>query len=145
MFKLTRKPRTTFDLVDQAMDEVFGGNNTLQPERWFSTIETINVARHPISASIQKDNSIRIEFDVPGSSKDDLEISFDEKTKLLKVATKIEKKQDSLYEIRSMSYSYLLEGYDLNTLKAECDKGVLTITIKQGEPPKDTKRFFSIR
>lgn len=140
-----------FDRLDKMMDEAFGegslmSSSHLLPSSWFSINDHLmNVARHPVHTTTTNEG-VKIEFDVPGSNKEDLEISYDEISKNLTVSSKTEKKSGTNFEVRTFSYSYLLHGYDPNSIEATCDKGVLVITAKLLQPKKDnSKRTIEIK
>jgi len=147
------KESETFERLDEMMDGFFGQNSLINnshifTDKWFANLKgDTNIARHPIH-TISDANGVKIEFDVPGSSKEDLEISYDEKTQNLSVSSKVEKKSSSGLEIRSFTYTYWLgEKYDINTLEASCEKGVLTIMAKALKPKAEekTKRKINIK
>lgn len=121
--------------LDKQFDEVF---ETLSPRisnrktGWvLDESQHMNIARHPIHFTNNKDGSFKIEFDVPGCGKENLEISYDERTALLTVKSKIEEKKEKDYLSSSHSYMVTINDVDLNSFVAECDKGILTITGKR--------------
>lgn len=103
--------------------------------------------REPIRTQKYDDGSARIEFDVPGADKSDLEIHYDEKSKMITVSSKKENIDDhkNMKSVTHHSYEYkvYLGDIDPETLEAECNKGMLIVTGKSNE--KKAKHKIEIK
>lgn len=95
-------------------------------------------SRVPITAN-SKEDILTVKFDVPGFDKDDLEISFNENTKLLTVENLQTGKEEAKNKIK---YTYLLKGYDPETFDASCSKGILIFTAKKHKEKSNTKKIL---
>ena len=166
MLKIKRTTSPTFNRLEDMFDNIFQTNNNIfdnvlfypppgsyTTPSWFTgklntnITDLTNVARYPINSTVDpKDNSIQIGFDVPGCQKEELEIGYDETTKMLTIeSTKSQVSTNGIH--RSFKYSYYLVGYDPDTLEAVCDRGILTVSAKALKPelPKTTKRTIEIK
>jgi len=89
-----------------------------------------NVARYPIRRLRTDNGTFKVEFDVPGAGKDDIEIHYDEETGILTVSSKTEENSKELETSRTFSYQVSAYDLDTETIEATCDKGILTIIGK---------------
>lgn len=90
-----------------------------------------NVGRYPIRRLKTEDESIKLQFDVPGFDKNDIEIIYDEESNVLSVSSKIEEEAEGKNSTRTFSYQVTVYDIDTDTIEAQCDKGILTVT---GQP-----------
>lgn len=133
-----------FGEIDSLLDDFFrdpwGSSLTRSP--WGSS-RFANVARYPIRSQRSEDGTIRVEFDVPGADKNNIEILYDEESSILSVASKVEEKSKENKITSSRAFNYQLTVYDLDSdsIEATCDKGILTITGKPIEKQLSRKRI----
>lgn len=98
-----------------------------------------NKARTPVRKTTLENGALKLEFDVPGLAKEDLQVSYE--NDIVEVSST--KKEETENKYSSVSYSYRIWApeLDVETIEATCDKGVLTLTanpIKETVPPKKT-------
>lgn len=133
-----------FGEIDSLLDDFFrdpwGSSLTRSP--WGSS-RFANVARYPIRSQRVEDGTIKVEFDVPGADKDNIEIHYDEESSILSVSSKMEEKSEKGNASSSRVFNYQLTVYDLDsdTIEATCDKGILTIIGKPIEKQLSRKRI----
>lgn len=157
MSLIKKENNSLFRDVDDIIDDFFG-SSLLSRSPWArpnlamrpfgnNLIGDSLSAREPIRTQKFDDGSARIEFDVPGADKGDLEIHYDEKSKMITVSSKKENVNDN-EKIRSVSrhsyeYKVYLGDIDPSSLEAECDKGMLVVTGKSNE--KKAKHKIEIK
>jgi HSP20 family molecular chaperone IbpA len=159
MLKIRRTTTPTFNHLEDTFNKIFENSNNVFENIPFDPIfsrdwrlgtnltDLTNVARYPINSVIDKaDGSIKISFDTPGYNKDELEITYDETSNMLTVVSKTGAKTN-IGDYRTFKYAYYLVGYDLDSLEASCENGVLTIFAKALPPPpvKSAKRTIEIK
>lgn len=86
-----------------------------------------NIGRCPIRRLKTEDGTFKMEFDVPGAGKDDIEIHYDEESGVLSVSSKIDESDEGKETSRTFSYQVTAYDLDAETVEATCDKGILTI------------------
>lgn len=135
-----------FGDFDNIIDDFFGRNwgSSLTFPNW-DKARLANIARYPIRTKKNEDGSLRIEFDVPGLDKNDVEIHYDEDSGILSVSSAAEEKssdEDSKSTARH-TFSYQVSAYDLDseTIEAVVDKGVLTIVGRPIKKQASRKRI----
>lgn len=102
--------------------------------------------RFPALDVFEKDGNLVVEAELPGISKEDLEVSYTENTVTIQGQTKQEakEKKEGYYRIERQYGSYyrsipLPQTVDFSQAKAELKDGVLTVTLPKTEKPTEQK------
>lgn len=102
--------------------------------------------RYPALDVFEEDGNLVVEAELPGISKEDLEVSYAENTVTIHGQTKqeTEEKKEGYYRIERQCGAYyravpLPHLVDFAKAKAELKDGVLTITLPKTEKPSEQK------
>lgn len=102
-------------------------------------LSSLNKARNPVRKTTLKNGSVKLEFDVPGLAKEDLQVSYE--NDIVEVSSTKKEETENKYSSSSFSYRIWAPDLDVESMDATCDKGVLTLTakpVKEVTPPKRT-------
>ena len=127
---------TGFEDFYNMLDDFFGDN---------SLMSSRNLSRDTFKLDIEeKEGEYLIEAEVPGISKDEIDLSIEDETLCISINRTEETSKDGKNYIHrerrssSMSRRVRLAGAKLDEIKAKLDDGVLAVTI-----PKDIKTISS--
>lgn len=98
-----------------------------------------NKARTPVRKTKLDNGALKLEFDVPGLAKEDLQVSYE--NDIVEISSSKKEETEDRYSSVGYSYRVWAPNLDVETMEAVCDKGVLTLTaspIKEITPPKKT-------
>lgn len=119
------------NFFDNFFDSFFGGD-FLTTKITTSHLQAPGIAKHD-------ETDLNIRFNVPGYSKDDLELSLEGNT--VWVRNKDEKAADKIN-----LYYVMPDNIDLNSITSSCKNGVLMVNAKFEKelPEKSSKRIIKI-
>lgn len=125
------------DALDRLFDDMLQGPFGLwkEPYRGIRSLDDfsfVNVAQHPVRKKQYDDGKVRVEFDVPGLDKKDLQLNYEDD--ILSVTSKSEEETEQSVSTRSISYKIFAPDLDVETMEATCEKGILVVnasTIKE--------------
>jgi HSP20 family molecular chaperone IbpA len=114
--------------IDRLFDDVLSTWKTpLWSDPLASDSNIVNY-RDPIDMKTYEDGSFKYSFDVPGFSKNDIDIELDEDNMLLNIKSKSIEKSENESRQRHVSYRISLpEQTDIKGLEATCQDGILSI------------------
>lgn len=109
--------------------------------------------RTPLSNISEDENTFKIDAELPGLDKGDIEISITDGALEIKGEHKEEEKEEKEGELVRREYhtsSYyrcfnLPENIDEESIEASLDKGILTVTVPKVEPPKKEAKKIEIK
>lgn len=118
------------DIINRLFDDVLQSPFGLRPGpcRSIQSLDNLsfnNVAQHPVRKKQYDDGKIRVEFDVPGLNKKDLQLSY--KDDVLLVTSKSKEETEQSISTRSFNYKIFVPDLDVATIEASCEKGVLVV------------------
>lgn len=135
-----------FDEMDRMFDDFFT-HRMLRPFSWrwpkWAEVESRFEARMPKVDVIDRDKEILIRAELPGVSKDDLDVSMTENSVTIRASTRHETKEESgEYYRREMSRGEFLRTLPLpatvdgEKAKASFKDGILELTLPKTEATK---------
>ncbi len=127
------------DWLDRAREDPFGSLRSLVPEEW---------GRREPSVDIQEDDkSVRVRAEIPGMSREDLDVTF--QSGVLRISG--EKKEESKSaKVRECRYGYfsreipLGENLQWDNVSAQYRDGVLTIEVPKSEKEASTGKQINV-
>ena len=127
-----RTMRQMLDTMDRLFDDAFMFPTS---SRGVSRDNALSV-RTPWDI-MEEDNEIKMRFNMPGLSKEDVKVSVEDGVLVIKGGHKKEEKENDSWSARSYSiYNTRLalpENCEMDKIKAELKNGVLNITIPKGK------------
>lgn len=127
-----------FDVFHSMLDDFFG--DSWLPGR--------NLLRDTFKIDIEEtDEEYRIEAELPGVQKSEIDLSADDDILCISVNREEEVNKEGKNYIHrerrasSMSRRVRLAGANLDAIKARLDNGVLTITLPKGEEVKHSRKI----
>jgi len=137
-------PFLDFDTEFERAFENFFKRGWLSTPRWeFPKPAAMFGEKAPNVNLIDRDNEVVIEAELPGVSKDDVDVSISENTVTIKAETRREEeKEEGEYHKREISTGYYSRTLPLpatvesEEAKAEFADGVLTLTLPKSEQSK---------
>ena len=121
-----------FDLLNE--DPFYGVFNS----------KNTNVLRSDIK---ETDDNYIIDIEVPGISKNDISISFEDKNLTVKVSNKKQENVKYLHSERltgTFSKSFYIGNVKQESIKASFDNGLLTISIDKNSVKEESTKFIEI-
>jgi HSP20 family protein len=129
MYGLNKNEGSLYDLFQGAFNDVF--------------------AKEMKTNIVEDDESYTLEVEVPGITKDMIEISYQDDYLTIKAGKNQDNKDNKNYLRRErvsmeMTRSFYLEGVDENDIKAKMENGILFINLKKLKKQEDVKKTIMI-
>lgn len=135
-------------LMQELLRDPFTGPN--QPERWFGDFSPSMF--QPRIDVVDDGEALRITAELPGMTREDLEIAVEDEFLMLRGEKKLESKNEEkgCYHLERAFGSFqriipLPDGVDLDRVEARFDKGVLTLRLPKSTTQKSSTRRIEIK
>lgn len=147
--RLRRRMADPFDRIRQNMEQLFAERLETPPQSWFGTDD--DGAFHASLDIGETPEDLKITIDVPGIEEKDIDISLSDHALTVKgerEAREEEEKED--YHRVERSYGAFERrvtlpcDVDADRVKADLDKGVLTITLPKSEKARASERKIAV-